>query len=62
MPLAGLHSWVGLLAGLHVQAGPLGDHLPVWVGLLVLLSSQVGPLAGFCNHLQLGKVPGCVRC
>ena len=47
MPLTGLHCWVGLLAGLQVQAELLGDHLPVWVGLPVLLSSEMGPLSEF---------------
>lgn len=61
MPLTGLHCWVGLLAGLQVQAELLGDHLPVWVGLLVLFSAvRWDHYLSSGYHLQLGKVPDCV--
>ena len=58
LPLAGLHSRMGLFYG-HSQVGLLGG-LPDWAGMLAVLCIQVGPLSGLCNHLWSGEVASCV--
>ena len=58
VPLAELCGWVGLMAGVHVQVGPLSGFLD-WAGLAVLCS-HAGPLTGLCNHLWLDEVVVCV--
>lgn len=58
MTQAGLHIYVGLLAGFQMQENPL-DRLPGQMGLLVVFCSHMGPLPGICNYLGLGKLTGC---
>ena len=49
-PLAGLCSWVGHLASLHIVVGPLNGH-PGGIGMLAGFHGQMGPLAGFWSYL-----------
>lgn len=48
--LPGLHDWVYLLAGLHIQAG-LHAELSGWEGMLAVFQGQLGPLVSLCNHI-----------
>ena len=45
LPVAGLHSWVGFLAELHVQPVPLGE-LPSWTELLAIFHIYGAPIWG----------------